>query len=1405
MHNSKITEALRQGRFETIGETYDKIRIVYIPGLEHGHFGFGPYGDKPSIYIGRKEHVPHELTEARLHVENIKLRGDLTAREYYRTSTREQFQAIHEQANLMASGQELVSPGEVAEIETLIDSARSKTKSGIGSKITRLVAPSVRTPSSLVGPDTLAESPDRIDSGVGLAAGTNLLDYPRAQNSARRTVPSLAEITNASAFLQDEAPAPAVGLTPVPDLYRGETESKGALIRRILAPTRGHKLVESAGIGEITAGVGREGRLSEQDAEAMRWRDEWVRARSRQEEAILRYKRGEVSGTGEIEAATAALNAVARRARAAGQAAASASPIGASVNVRSEPVKESEVPQPRQNMPQERAPALPGGGLPGLLWSIFGAVAHGEEDESSSGNGGFLSNLRQGKSPRDHIILGKIETEAQQATGEAASFMRRILAGLTTGLGPGSPGVRVVITPTSPWGDDQVNNGDKNDVKNKDFVRIFDRIWSKTKEFFRKIGVLEGSTSSETVAQNVESASRHSSSKESNATSVSGNSGVNEGIASQDTRGSAASNDRSHNYSVNSDSRNERVSNDSQNAQGLDGEDPANEWNEQSGFTNEHQGNAASSDRAIPPQDLDNSNGSKHNYGNNAGGDKAPEGRVRPPDYHTIRVYPKADKALVVILPEAHLRASDSSPPAEAGVSVVFDPADSSVTISLPYSSLPIYIIELENQVLDINWPSSLFAVAGKGMAIVIFKGSLPQDLGVASQRLPNAGGALGNNNINVVITGNTGTETNRLPALFTAPARRLVLRSAKHEGGSAFPWLGAFRHAGVAYRLLRAALNRLNSALAQGKQGIFKGSSRGFSFASQRTFLREATRALGNINRINALGRVKAFLRSPAGILLISVVIIGAVVLFLGLRDGIDFIRHDRSLAVLSGVYFGTADFSRSKKPNWQVTIKEVTFPAEEGKAWEEYKKTLEAAQDFVSTLLKLSPQEITQILIRTNKLKELSPGDLERRAIISHYNKGAHKHVFKVEFLTRYKDNLVILLAMKKEKDKRNIEDREVEDFKILSGKGFTPVFGKEFVHNGRRFYFEEFIPGPQAQQLYEEKKLSDNIRRSVIGVFLGIFLSLGNMPRDVHRENVILRNNTQPVVVDLGSARITEPGKILGIFINYYGYYGKEKGSNHFIYDEIIEKLGRKTGIEFLRSGLSYFRANRDSLLKLRKDLAPEAIDNLIKELEDYFSRCNPIRGPTAQNREHSRPRDASSKGLPRKLVDFAGKLSQWFGGMKKWAVLDIASEEAKQALALFGDDEQAIRKQLEASGIVFRRAPPSGFFYLLWKLLGVSNLVVNERKTVILPQKSSPQAIAHETWAVLNTDKSHRDNPINSALAGQRINIFKGSSSRGLGVASQLLPNARGALDIEANVVAGGSMLVIIPPFWKIQAI
>ncbi|MEK9149062.1 MAG: SidJ-related pseudokinase, partial [Candidatus Desantisbacteria bacterium] len=115
--------------------------------------------------------------------------------------------------------------------------------------------------------------------------------------------------------------------------------------------------------------------------------------------------------------------------------------------------------------------------------------------------------------------------------------------------------------------------------------------------------------------------------------------------------------------------------------------------------------------------------------------------------------------------------------------------------------------------------------------------------------------------------------------------------------------------------------------------------------------------------------------------------------------------------------------------------------------------------------------------------------------------------------------------------------------------------------------------------------------------------------------------------------------------------------------------------------------------------------------------------------------TQPNDASSKGLPRPLVNIVVKISEVLTGKKirdwrdYWVLRNEDLEKIQKARARLRVEE-GINIDEQLTGIQFIRAPPSGLMKILWRIIGVANYYRNGVKYIILPENASVKAILHE---------------------------------------------------------------------------
>ncbi|MGD9015358.1 MAG: sigma-70 family RNA polymerase sigma factor, partial [Candidatus Omnitrophota bacterium] len=328
-------------------------------------------------------------------------------------------------------------------------------------------------------------------------------------------------------------------------------------------------------------------------------------------------------------------------------------------------------------------------------------------------------------------------------------------------------------------------------------------------------------------------------------------------------------------------------------------------------------------------------------------------------------------------------------------------------------------------------------------------------------------------------------------------------------------------------------------------------------------------------------------------------------------------------------------AGYTKIEASSWTVTVKEISFAAQDIKEnLLGFNEAVRAARDLLENFLSNhSAEEIAKVLSNVSG-KDIKAEDIIKRARVEFYSVGSHKWVFKLTFYIKNTKPVIVLMALKKEKEdkKRFITELEINNLIKLweMGNPYTPNFGARFrSDDGRIFYLEEFIPGHTAQELYKKNRLSVKLRKKIVIALLSIGLSLNNsIPRDFHRNNFVIRDRAHPVMVDIGNRRFdisdenSHRAKVIFLagLIAHYGFPEPNKlasKTNDFIFSTIIEELGQDKGWQLLNDALEYINQNEENLYqdlyKYGRNLfwvlgpAYSNIDgnlNVLKEFTDRF---------------------------------------------------------------------------------------------------------------------------------------------------------------------------------------------------------
>lgn len=249
-------------------------------------------------------------------------------------------------------------------------------------------------------------------------------------------------------------------------------------------------------------------------------------------------------------------------------------------------------------------------------------------------------------------------------------------------------------------------------------------------------------------------------------------------------------------------------------------------------------------------------------------------------------------------------------------------------------------------------------------------------------------------------------------------------------------------------------------------------------------------------------------------------------------------------------------------------IHIAKFDFDSSDVQSWERYNTLLSVSKDLITNI---SREELLAILRNISGIKDLGWGDLSSDVELSYFSEGAHKYVYKVQFSLASGEKINILLAAKKEINKKDITSHELNNLKKLNGRGVPKFAWSGVSSDGRRWYIEEFIEGETAKELMDKGSLTQRMRRSIVATLLTIAVGLGGMaPRDMHGGNFIIRKGTdEAVMVDIGDNRLYIGGKaanpqhkllFLAMLMSQHGFksYNALERDN-FIFEEILNHRG------------------------------------------------------------------------------------------------------------------------------------------------------------------------------------------------------------------------------------------------------
>ncbi|HRZ40200.1 MAG TPA: hypothetical protein P5246_04240, partial [Candidatus Omnitrophota bacterium] len=343
---------------------------------------------------------------------------------------------------------------------------------------------------------------------------------------------------------------------------------------------------------------------------------------------------------------------------------------------------------------------------------------------------------------------------------------------------------------------------------------------------------------------------------------------------------------------------------------------------------------------------------------------------------------------------------------------------------------------------------------------------------------------------------------------------------------------------------------------------------------------------------------------------------------------------------AMLSGQKHEVRPFDRRREVaprNWEVVFPETVFKAQNISFQEEKLISASRAREsFVHGFLLNQPQlEVESAISRVLK-KPVNLDDVSDRITLSYFDEGTNKDVFKVTMTAQNGEQFTFKLAHKQPKKGGDISPRETVNLSAVSDvSGAVPGFGGRYEYNGRAFYIEEFIEGKTVRQINQQGGLTHAIREKSVKTILEVSKTLHDlgeaedMPKDIHTGNVMIRDRDgSAVMVDIGNNYVPV-GQGVQNLVRFYGYLGenKDKGSNEFIYQALLDAYGREDGLRYLQSNVDHIKAamaydqktgreagvtspKKKQIREQRDEPALRTEDSLqvVQEMEDFIRRVS-----------------------------------------------------------------------------------------------------------------------------------------------------------------------------------------------------
>lgn len=201
---------------------------------------------------------------------------------------------------------------------------------------------------------------------------------------------------------------------------------------------------------------------------------------------------------------------------------------------------------------------------------------------------------------------------------------------------------------------------------------------------------------------------------------------------------------------------------------------------------------------------------------------------------------------------------------------------------------------------------------------------------------------------------------------------------------------------------------------------------------------------------------------------------------------------------------------------------------------------------------------------------------------------------------------------------------EMSEIETLKILSGQAEIPRFGVyvEDPKNNFYVYSEEWINGPTAEECFKAGELTLDKVTDIVSAYLSVMAKLDKRNpfishvkylgvSDVHGRNVMFKNGSKAVVVDIGKIVYISPLYALQEFDRYYGRIEGwtetwRKQCHRAIFDGVIKTFGEKRGIEFLEEALNWTCISQRHGRKYKKQETQDLSNSLKEYIKEIYIR-------------------------------------------------------------------------------------------------------------------------------------------------------------------------------------------------------